>query len=172
MLVQLYLLNFIYVDDGVTYYTPFAKSNGRFIPDTKISMMPSSNLYNLWWVHKVHAGGHFLYKIYYYSTGVQIVSCTLSSDSVLSESTGLFNPVLCVSQWNLFWQKISQSECVFQLMLGLEEHYSPPPLGDFNRLFWRPNWSIIQIMTFKCDLFFKCHWSGPKNVNLYHWFAG
>ena len=41
----------------------------------------------------------------YYSTGVQIVSCTLSDDSVLSESTGLFNPVLSVSQWNLFWQK-------------------------------------------------------------------
>ena len=34
----------------------------------------------------------------YYSTGVQIVSSTLSDDSVLSESTGLFNPVLCVSQ--------------------------------------------------------------------------
>ena len=33
-----------------------------------------------------------------YSTGVQIVSCTLSDDSVLSESTGLCNPVLCVSQ--------------------------------------------------------------------------
>ena len=37
-----------------------------------------------------------------YSTGVQIVSCTLSDDSVLSESTGLFNPVLCVSQLNFF----------------------------------------------------------------------
>ena len=61
----------------------------------------------------------------YYSTGVQIVSCTLSDDSVLSESTGLFNPVLCVSQWNLFWQKISQSDCVFQIRLGLEENDSP-----------------------------------------------
>ena len=34
----------------------------------------------------------------YYSTGVQIVSYVLSDDTVLSESTGLFNPVLCVSQ--------------------------------------------------------------------------
>ena len=41
----------------------------------------------------------------YYSTGVQIVGCTLSDDSVLSESTGLINPVLCVSRWNLFWPK-------------------------------------------------------------------
>ena len=60
-----------------------------------------------------------------YSTGVQIVSCTLSDDSVISESTGLFNPVLCVSQWNLFWQKISQWDSVFQIMLGFEENDSP-----------------------------------------------
>ena len=46
--------------------------------------------------------------IQYHSTGVQVVSCTLSGDSVLSGSTGLFNPVLCVSQWNLFWQKKNQ----------------------------------------------------------------
>ena len=38
-------------------------------------------------------------------------------------------------------------------MFGLEEQYSPAPLGDFNRLFWRYNWSIIQIMTFTYDLF-------------------
>ena len=38
-------------------------------------------------------------------------------------------------------------------MLGLEEHYSPSPLGNFNRIFWRPNWSIIQIMASKYDLF-------------------
>ena len=74
--------------------------------------------------------------IFYYSTGVQIVSCTLSSDSVLSDSTGLFNLVLCVSQWNIFWQKKNnQSDCVFQLKLGMEEHYSSSPLADFNRLF-------------------------------------
>ena len=55
-------------------------------------------------------------------------------------------------------------------MLGLEEHYSPAPLGDFNRLFWRPNWNIIQIMTIKYDLFFNGI-NLPKNVNFYHWFA-
>ena len=64
-------------------------------------------------------------QVIYYSTGVQIVSCTLSDDSVLSESTGLFNPVLCVSQWNLFWQKTSQWDCVFQIRLGLQENDSP-----------------------------------------------
>ena len=52
------------------------------------------------------------FLILYYSTGVQIVSCTLSDDSVLSERTGLFNPVLCVSQGNLFWQKESANESV------------------------------------------------------------
>ena len=28
------------------YYTPFAKTNGRFFSDTKINMMPLSNLYD------------------------------------------------------------------------------------------------------------------------------
>ena len=74
--------------------------------------------------------------ILHYSTGVQIVSCTLSRDSVLSESTGSFNEALSVSaKENSFDKKINQSDCVFQLMLGLEEHYSPSPLDDFNRLF-------------------------------------
>ena len=50
-------------------------------------------------------------------------------------------------------KKLSQSDCVFQLMLDLEEHYASSPLGDFNRLFWRPTWSIVQIMTFKYGLF-------------------
>ena len=68
---------------------------------------------------------HSIGTAWYYSTGVQIVSCTLSDDSVLSESTGLFNPVLCVSQWNSSWQKNSQSDCVFQIRLGLEENDSP-----------------------------------------------
>ena len=61
----------------------------------------------------------------YYTTGVQIVICTLSDESVLSESTGLFNPVLCVSQWYIFWQKIGISDCVFQIRLRLEQNYSP-----------------------------------------------
>ena len=41
----------------------------------------------------------------FFSTGVQIVSCTLSSDSVLSESTGLFNPVLSVSANEIAFDK-------------------------------------------------------------------
>ena len=71
----------------------------------------------------------------YYSTGVQIVSCTLSDDSVLSESTGLFNPVLCVSQWNLFWQKNQPMRlCLSNQVRSAREGF-PSPLGDFIRLF-------------------------------------
>ena len=44
------------------------------------------------WVH-----GRMPPESPHYSTGVQIVNCTLSSESVLSDSTGLFNPVLSVS---------------------------------------------------------------------------
>ena len=52
---------FLFMD----WSTPFAKSNGRFFPDTKLIMMPSSNLYNFRWVHTKHASGHFLCKIYW-----------------------------------------------------------------------------------------------------------
>ena len=38
-----------------------------------------------------------LHLVYNYSTGVQIVSCTLSDDSVLSESTGLF--IIALRWW-------------------------------------------------------------------------
>ena len=41
--------------------------------------------------------------------------------------------------------KNSQSDCVFQLILGLEENYSPSPLGDFNRLFGGQIWVSFQI---------------------------
>ena len=52
------------VQSSISYSTPFAKSNGRFFSDTKLNMMPLSNLYNFWWVHKMHASVHFLCKIY------------------------------------------------------------------------------------------------------------
>ena len=47
-------------------HTPFAKSNGRFFSETSINMMPSSNLYDFWWVHKMYASVHFLCKIYWF----------------------------------------------------------------------------------------------------------
>ena len=51
--------------------------------------------------------------IKYYSTGVQIVSCTLSRDSVLSESTGLFNPVLSVLANEISFDKELANQIVF-----------------------------------------------------------
>ena len=53
-----YIYTYIYI------YTPFAKSNGRFFQKQKINKMPLSNLYDFWWVHKMHASVHFLCKIY------------------------------------------------------------------------------------------------------------
>ena len=71
-----------------------------------------------------------------------------------------------------FRKKNSQSDCVFQLMLGLGEQYSPSPLGDFNRLFesqigvlfkiW--HWNVIYVLN-GINLV-------PKMSNLYHCFAG
>ena len=56
--------------------------------------------------------------------------------SVLSESTGLFNPVLSVSANEVSYDKILANQIMsFNLMLGPVEHYSPSPLGDSNRLF-------------------------------------
>ena len=69
--------------------------------------------------------------------------------------------------------KNSQFDCVFQLMLGLEEHYSLSPFGDLNRLFWRPNWSIIQILTSKIIYYFNAINLAPKCTFVsFHWFVG
>ena len=81
----------------------------------------------------------------YYNTGVQIVSCTLSGDSVLSESTGLFNPVLCVSQWNLFWQKNQPMRLRLSNQVRPGREWFPSPLGDFNRLFEGPIGELFKI---------------------------
>ena len=94
-----------------------------------------------------------------YSTGVQIVSCTLSDDSVLSESTGLFNPVLCVSQWNLFWQKKIRLCLSNQVRPGRE--WFPSPLGDCNRLFKGLIGELFKIWHWNMFYFFKWHQSGP-----------
>ena len=101
-----------------------------------------------------------------YSTGVQIVSCTLLDDSVLSESTGLFDPVLCVSRWNLFWQKNQPIRLCLSTHVRLGKK-STSPFGDFNR----PNWSIIKKLHWNM-IYFSWHQSGPLNVNLYHCCAG
>ena len=99
----------------------------------------------------------FCFKVFYYSTGIQIISCTLSDDSVLSESTGLFNPVLCVSQWNLFWQKNQPMRlCISNQVWPGREWFSSPP-GDFNRLF-----EGLLENNHKYDIYcFEWHQSGP-----------
>ena len=97
----------------------------------------------------------------YYSTGVQIVSCTLSDDSVLSESTGLFNPVLCVSQWNLFWQKNQPMRLCLSNQVRSAREWFPSPLGDFIRLFEGLIGELFQIWHWNMFYFFKWHQSGP-----------
>ena len=96
-----------------------------------------------------------------YSTGVQIVSCTLSDDSVLSESTGLFNPVLCVSQWNLFWQKNQPMRSCLSNQVRSAREWFPSPLGDFIRLFEGLIGELFQIWHWNMFYFFKWHQSGP-----------
>ena len=96
-----------------------------------------------------------------YSTGVQIVSCTLSDDSVLSESTGLFNPVLCVSQWNLFWQKNQPMRLCLSNQVRSAREWFPSPLGDFIRLFEGLIGELFQIWHWNMFYFFKWHQSGP-----------
>ena len=58
-----------------------------------------------WWPFCHVITSTMCHLVLYYSTGVQIVSCTLSSDSVLSDSTGLFNPVLSVSANEIAFDK-------------------------------------------------------------------
>ena len=85
------------------------------------------------------------------STGVQIVSCIFSGDSVLSESTGLFNMIFRVSRWNISRQKHPIRLCLsnhgrlarklFNLHLVTSTYFG------------KPNSSIISNMTLKYDLF-------------------
>ena len=42
---------------------PSSKFMADFFSDTKINMMPSPNLYDFWWVRKMHASGVFMRKI-------------------------------------------------------------------------------------------------------------
>ena len=98
----------------------------------------------------------------YYSTGVQIVSCTLSDDSVLSESTGLFNPVLCVSQWNLFWQQNQPIRLCLSNQVRHGRKLFPSPLDDFNRLFEDLIRELFKIWHWNMFYFFKWHQSAPK----------
>ena len=88
-----------------------------------------------WILHLIWNKALNVSLIYFYSTGVQIVNSTLSDDSVLSESTGLFNPVLCVSQWNLFWQKNQPMRLCLSNQVRPGREWFRSPLSDFNRLF-------------------------------------
>ena len=89
-------------------------------------------------------------KIWHCSTGVQIVSCTLSGDSELSESI-------------LFY--------VFQLMLGLQENHSP--------FFWylQRVFEGLTATLFKTWLWKMTFWktngiSLVHKINFYHCSAG
>ena len=88
--------------------------------------------------------------------GLSAAHCQVTwySQRVPGYNLKLHTLVLCVSQWNLFWQKISQSDCAFQLTLGQEKIFSLSTWW-LQRAFWRLNWSIIQNMTLKYDLFFQ-----------------
>ena len=96
-----------------------------------------------------------------YSTGVQIVSCTLSDDSVLSENTGLFNPVLCVSQWNLFWQKNQPIRLCLSNQVRPGREWFSSPFGDFNRLFEGLIGELFKIWYWNMFYFFLWHQCGP-----------
>ena len=91
----------------------------------------------------------------------QNVSCTLSDDSVLSESIGLFNPVLCVSQWNLFWQKNPPIRLCLSNQVRPGKEWFPSPLSDFNRLFEGLIGELFKIWHWNMFYFWKWHQSGP-----------
>ena len=104
---------------------------------------------------------HFEYVDINYSTGVQIVSCTLSDDSVLSESTGLCNLVLCVSQWNLFWQQNQPIRLCLSNQVRHGRKVFPSPLCVFNRLFEGLIGELFKIWHWNMFYLFKWHRSGP-----------
>ena len=101
-------------------------------------------------------------RIPYYSTGVQIVSCTLSDDSVLSESTGLFNPVLlCQPIKSLLTKKNQPMRLCLSNQVRPGWEWLPSPLGDFNRPFEGLIGELFKIWHWNIFYFFKWHHSGP-----------
>ena len=85
-----------------TQYTPFAKSNGRFFPDTKNNMMPSSNFYDFWWMHKMHTSGYFLRKIYWLFALTRSVPGGLNTVSVIFSKSSLNSIVYILVQFDRF----------------------------------------------------------------------
>ena len=130
-------------------------NNQIFNRDFIVSIADNDSILVIYFLNiKTRQRYYQLYLVHHYSTGVQIVSCTLSDDSVLSESTGLFNPVLCVSQWNLFWQKNQPMRlCLSNQVRSARESF-PSPLGDFIRLFEGLIGELFQIWHWNMFYFF------------------
>ena len=99
----------------------------------------------------------------YYSTGVQIVSCTLSDDSVLSESTGLFNPVLLCQPMKHLLTKKSANQIVSFKSGWAWKRMIPLSTWWLQQAFWRPNWWIYsKYYTEICFIFLNDISLAPK----------
>ena len=60
-----------------------------------------------------------------------------------------YNPVLCVSQWNLFWPKNQPIRLCLSNQARPGREWFPSPLQRLQQAFWRPNRRIIQNMALK-----------------------
>ena len=82
-------------------------------------------------------------------------------------------PVLCVSQWNLFWQKNQPIRLCPSNQARPGREWFPSPLGDFNRLFEGLIWELLKIWHWNMFYsFFKMTWVWPqkcKFVSLLCW---
>ena len=148
-------MTYIYIYMFMWYKIAFLLSYYFFYCDR----IEEQNLFLFGYSTTVTTGKGCIYlKLWYftnnYSTGVQIVSCTLSDDSVLSQNTGLFNPVLCVSQWNLFWQQNQPIRLCLSNQVRHGGKLFPSPLGDFNRLFEGLIWELFKIWRWNMFYFF------------------
>ena len=96
----------------------------------------------------------------YYSTGIEIVSCILACDLVLSLSAN-----------DISFDQKSANQVVFYFMDRPENKYSPFPLGYFNGRF---EGLIVALSKHDFEiwsLFLKSYQSRPK-LNLHHCCAG
>ena len=64
---------------------PSPKVMAFFFSETKINMIPSSDLYYFWWVHEMYASVHFLCKIYW------LFALTLSAPGFLMRWVWFFS---------------------------------------------------------------------------------
>ena len=163
-------------------HTPFAKSNGQFFSNTKVNMMPLSNLYDFWWVHEIHASVHFWAKYLDFCIN-PLCTGVLNAVSVIFFKSSL-NMLVNFIKWDLtdsdeILETLILTHCLnlvqisWRLASLLQNHsvivyayWQVCACKSNGRFFRHTNQhdALIQFVYILVDLYGICSWSIPVNL--------